>query len=69
MNTENSLKEIGSKIKTARKAKSISIRKMNIVCKLDGITISEIENGKKDYDILTLIKLADFLKVDPKSFF
>lgn len=62
------LKEMGSRIRAARRAKGISMRKMIILCPLHKSSLSEIENGKRDSHILTLKMLADVLNCDVKDF-
>jgi len=68
MNNGTFLKEIGKKIRTTRRAKGISMRKLVTLCPLHKSSISEIENGKRDSHILTLKMLADILEVDVKDF-
>lgn len=68
MNNGQYLKQMGSKIRAARKAKGISLRMMVTLCPLHKSSLSEIENGKRDSHILTLKMLADILKVDVKDF-
>jgi len=68
MNNGTYLKEIGKKIRAARMAKGMSMRKLAPLCSLHIGTISEIENGKRDSHILTLKMLADILCVDVKDF-
>jgi transcriptional regulator with XRE-family HTH domain len=68
MNNGQYLKQMGAKIRTARRAKGISLRQMVTLCPLHKSSLSEIENGKRDSHILTLKMLADILKVDIKEF-
>ena len=60
--------QMGKKIRAARRAKGISMRKIITLCSLHKSSISEIENGKRDCHILTLKLLADVLKMDVKDF-
>lgn len=60
--------QMGKRIRTARKAKGISMRKLVTLCPLHKSSLSEIENGKRDCHILTLKMIADVLKVDVKDF-
>ena len=60
--------EMGKRIRSIRRAKGISMRKLVEICPLHKSSISEIENGKRDSHILTLKMLADILEVDVKDF-
>ena len=60
--------EMGKRIRATRKAKGISMRKLITLCSLHKISLSEIENGKRDCHILTLKLLADVLMVNVKDF-
>lgn len=62
------LKEMGKKIRTIRRSKGISLRKLVTICPLHKSSISEIENGKRNSHILTLKMLADIFNVDVKEF-
>ena len=62
------LKEIGRKVKAARKANKLSLPKM---CAATGIDLSNLwflENGQRNMHILTLKSIADVLKMDVKDF-
>jgi transcriptional regulator with XRE-family HTH domain len=62
------LKEMGGKIKAARKANNISLRKMGELCKTDMSNLCRLENGTVNTSILTLKSIADVLKMDVKEF-
>lgn len=62
------LKEVGAKIKAARKAKKLSVRKFAEICRLDYSWTSRTENGQSSIRILTLKRMADALGVDVKDF-
>ena len=62
------LKEMGSKIKAARKLKKLSYPKMSKLCGVDMSNLWFIENGERNVHILTLKAIADVLKVDVKEF-
>ena len=62
------LKQMGKKMNEIRKAKGISLRKMEELTDIDNGNISRIENGKKNSYILTLKTIADALEVDVKKF-
>ncbi|MBS1916871.1 MAG: helix-turn-helix transcriptional regulator [Bacteroidetes bacterium] len=62
------LKQMGAKIRAARNAKKISLRKLGKLCQLQETNIMRIEHGKKSCRILTLKNIADKLEVDVKDF-
>ena len=62
------LKEMGRKIKSARNEKKVTLRELGKMCGLDYSSICRIESGQKDSHILTLINIADKLKIDVKEF-
>ena len=62
------LKEMGKKIKAARKAKGLYLRDLGNLCNIHYGAICEIESGKRDSHILTLKNIADKLGVDVKKF-
>ena len=62
------LKEMGSKIRTARKAKKMSMEHLGELIKMNISNISFLERGKRNPHLLTLKSIADVLKVDVKDF-
>ena len=62
------LKEMGSKIKAARKAKGITLPKMAKLAKTDLSNYWFLENGERNAHILTLKSIADVLGMDVKDF-
>ena len=62
------LKEMGSKIKAARKAQKISLPKMSKLCGIDMSNLWFIENGERNFHILTLKVIAEVLKTDLKDY-
>lgn len=68
MNNGQYLKEMGKKIKAARKAKGIFLRDLGKLCNIHYGALSEIENGKRNSYLLTLKNIADKLEVDVKDF-
>lgn len=61
------LKQMGSKIKAARKAQKLSLEKLS---KLTGVDMSNlwfIEDGKRNAHVLTIKIIADKLGMDIKS--
>lgn len=69
MNNGTFLKQMGSKIKSARKAKKMTLQQLS---DLSGATdlsnLWFIEKGLRNTHILTLKSIADVLKVDVKEF-
>jgi transcriptional regulator with XRE-family HTH domain len=68
MNNGEYLKEMGKKIKAARRSKGLYLRDLGKMCNIHYGAICEIENGKRNSGILTLKNIADKLKVDVKDF-
>lgn len=62
------LKEMGKKIKAARKAKRISLEKMGILTGIDMSNLWFLEEGERNAHILTLKSIADVLEKDVKDF-
>ena len=62
------LVKLGSKIKAVRKAKKITVRKLGAMCDMDFSALSRLENGQKNFHILTVKAIADALGVDVKDF-
>jgi transcriptional regulator with XRE-family HTH domain len=62
------LKEIGGKIKAARKANKMSLEKLGELSGIDMSNIWFLENGRRNAHILTLKSIADVLNVDLKDF-
>lgn len=62
------LKEIGRKIKTARKANKITLPTMAKLAKTDMSNLWFLEKGERNAHILTLKSIADVLNKDVKEF-
>jgi transcriptional regulator with XRE-family HTH domain len=62
------LKEIGKKIKAARKAKKISLERMAALSRTDMSNLWFLENGLRNAHVLTLKSIADVLEMDVKKF-
>ncbi|WP_343703230.1 helix-turn-helix transcriptional regulator [Chitinophaga sp.] len=60
---EDFLKELGERLKIARKKKGITIAELENLTGIHGTVISKIENGKKNIWITTLVRLAEGLEV------
>lgn len=61
------LKGIGERIREIRKAKGLSQLDLEVECGINRTEISRIENGTKNIEVITLIKLADAMQVSLKS--
>ena len=68
MENGNYLKEMGSKIKAARKINKLSLPKLSKLCKTDMSNLWFIERGQRNVHILTLKSIADVFKMDIKEF-
>ncbi len=67
-NNNDFLSELGMKIKVAKVVKRTSTAK---ICKFTGLnksTILQIENGQKNFHILTIKSIAESLGMDIKEF-
>lgn len=62
------LKQMGGKIKAARKAKKLSLEKLGELSGIDMSNLWFIENGQRNVHILSLKSIADVLKMDVKDF-
>ena len=67
MNNGQFLKEMGGKVKAARKAQKISLPKMSKLCKTDMSNLWFLEKGLRNTHLLTLKSIADVLKLDIKD--
>jgi transcriptional regulator with XRE-family HTH domain len=63
------LKLIGSRIRGFRKAKGLTQEKLAELANLHPTFVSEIENGKANYSISTLLSISNALKVSPAELF
>jgi transcriptional regulator with XRE-family HTH domain len=69
MDIERKLQPIIEKIKLIRIKKGISQMELSLKSDLSQSFIANIEKGKKQPSVLTLIKIADALEVNPQDFF
>lgn len=60
-------KKIGNNVRTIRKSKKITVRKLAAMCKLDYANLSRFENGWQDIRITTLNDIAEKLEIDIKD--
>jgi transcriptional regulator with XRE-family HTH domain len=58
------LKELGKRIKKIRKHKNLTQLDLEVKCGIDNGDISRIENGRKNLELYTIVKLAEALDVD-----
>lgn len=59
------LENIGRAIVELRKSQGLTQEDLAGLTEMDRSYLSEIENGYKNLSVLSLIKIADALKVDP----
>ncbi|HIU93357.1 MAG TPA: helix-turn-helix transcriptional regulator [Candidatus Limenecus avicola] len=57
--------EIGKKIQEIRKKKNITQKQLAEYIDISKYTLSKIENGRYDMDIITFYKITEILKVKP----
>jgi transcriptional regulator with XRE-family HTH domain len=69
MDIGDQLLHIVDKMKSVRIYKGISQMELSLRSNLSQSFIANIEKGKKEPSVLTLIKIADALEVNPKDFF
>lgn len=65
----NELKLLGDRIRGFRKAKGLTQEKLAELADLHPTFVSEIETGKANYSIATLISISKALKVNPAELF
>jgi transcriptional regulator with XRE-family HTH domain len=58
------LKALGRRIREIRKKKRLIQLDMEVSCGISRTDISKIENGLKNIEFITLVKLAEALEVD-----
>lgn len=61
------LKILGKHLKSLRKAKKLTYRKLAQQCNIDYGDIQKIESGKTNITVLTMIELAKGLELPPKD--
>ena len=69
MDIEEQLQFIIGKIKTIRVRQGVSQMELSLRARLSQSFIANLEKGKKQPSVLTLIKIADALKINPQEFF
>ncbi len=63
------LKAFGKRLKSIRKAQEITQLDLEIESGINRAEISRIENGQRNIEFYTIVKLADALKINVKDFF
>lgn len=63
------LKAFGKKLKSIRKAKELSQLDLEVESGISRTEISRIENGLRNIEFYTIVKLASALEVPIKDFF
>jgi transcriptional regulator with XRE-family HTH domain len=61
------LKEFGENLKKARTAKGLSLRALADIADMDFGNINEIETGKVNPSLTTIVLLAEALEIDPST--
>jgi transcriptional regulator with XRE-family HTH domain len=69
MNHGQFLKEVGLKIRTARKARKMPLTDLAKLCGTNLTQLSFIENGRCNWHILTIKSIAEVLQLDLKELF
>ena len=69
MDIGEQLEYIKNKIKTIRTKKGISQMELSLRSNLSQSFIVNVEKGKKQPSVLTLIRIAEALEVNPQDFF
>jgi transcriptional regulator with XRE-family HTH domain len=62
---EKIIKDFGKRLKKARTDKKLSVRALADIADMDFGNISEIENGKVNPSLTSIVLLADALDLDP----
>ena len=61
------IKQIGIKIRKARKGRDVSIEALANECEVDSSQIGRMERGEVNFTISNLNKVAKALNIDPKE--
>lgn len=65
MDQDQIIKAFGERLRAARREKKLSQERLAVIANLDTSNISEIEGGKVNPTLTTIVALAKALKVDP----
>jgi len=63
------IKDFGEKLKKFRNDKKLSLRALADIADMDFGNINEIETGKINPSLTTIVRLAEALEIDPAKFF
>ena len=63
------IKSFGGRLREIRKRKNLTQLQLEVLCGMDRTEISKIENGLKNIEFFTIIKLALALKIEPGDLF
>jgi transcriptional regulator with XRE-family HTH domain len=63
------MKDFGERLKTIRNEKKLSLRALADIAEMDFGNINEIETGKVNPSLTTIVFLANALKIDPADLF
>ena len=66
---KSELKTLGRRIKTIRTQKKLIQLDLEVRCGVSRTEISKIENGLKNLEFITIVKLAEALEVEVYDFF
>jgi transcriptional regulator with XRE-family HTH domain len=69
MEIQEQMQYVISQIKRIRTQKSISQMELSLRADLSQSFLANLEKGKKQPSVFTIIKIADALEVSPKDFF
>jgi len=69
MDEEEQLKFVIGRIKEIRRQKRVSQLELSTISNLSQSFLASVENGKKQPSVLTLLRIAKALDVNPKIFF
>lgn len=67
MSSMTTLKTIGKRIATIRKKEGITQEDLAGMAEMDRSYLSEIENGHKNMSVMSLLKIAEALKIKPSK--
>ena len=69
MEEQKQLKIVVSKMREIRKSKSVSQLELANRANMSQSFLASVESGKKEPSVLTLLRIANALDVNPRSFF
>ena len=69
MDIRDQLQRVVERIKSIRTKKGVSQMELSLRSNLSQSFIANVEKGKKQPSVLTLLRIADALEVNPQDFF